>query len=535
MISLFSLATPALACGGFFCNSATPVLQNAERVVFAVDEGTRVVETHVQVTYQGEASEFAWIVPVQSEPELFLSNDMLFNTVATQLAPSFQMIWEDEGKCKHPFRVDLRFGAEYTLADASNDVDAGGVSVVGQASVGPYATVTLQAESIDALMTWLADNDYAIPSTAAAALAPYISNEGYFVALKLNKGRNVGDLAPLGLRYHGTRPAVPIQLTSVAAADDLRLEVSVFGSRRAVPESYLHVVINDAAIDWFGGGQNYMDVITRAADEAGGHAFATDYAGSTDVLFANFAVPDDVSSLRSASNPTAWIQELQALGFGGSADMLALFQAVVPVREGLVDIDVYNCPSCYNDWYAGTGFDASSATDALVEQIVVPRRHVDELIQRYPYVTRMTSSLSASEMTVDPTFTFTDAMGDVDLFRTATLVWECNGKYSRKSDRRLELPDGHVIHLPSQKWFEQHHTTESEYLAELGSVNAVKIERTSSTGSVLIADFTPDVGDQINAFNGALGGGCGCQSAASGALPGLLGSLFLLLGLRRRG
>src|SRR5688572_17866542 len=54
-------AADALACGGFFC-SQTPVLQTAERVIFEID-GDQIT-AYVQLQYQGNDPNFAWIVPV---------------------------------------------------------------------------------------------------------------------------------------------------------------------------------------------------------------------------------------------------------------------------------------------------------------------------------------------------------------------------------------------------------------------------------------------------------------------------------------
>lgn len=400
-----------------------------------------------------------------------------------------------------------------------------GVDVLGRDRVGPYDTVTLQADSVEQLMQWLVDNEYDIPADAA-------------VALKLAKGSETGDLAPLGFRYAGTVPAVPIQLTSVAAAPDLRLEVTVFGERRAVPASYLHVVINDVAIDWFAGAINYPEVISRAADEAGGHAFATDFAGPSEVLLPSLVVPRiDFDRLATAATPGEWILGVQGSGLSGSPDVLLAFEEAVPVDPAFDAQSVYNCPSCFDgqDWYAGESWSAVAANQVLLERVIEPRIAVAELVERYPYATRMTSSISASERTVDPTFVFTDGMGDVQLLREATLVFECNGKYRRRATRRLELPSGLVVRIPSIKWFEGEGISESEYLAELGAISAGKIERTGEGEPEVLVDLTEDLRSQVDFFNsrGPLGRACGCESSGSSFSGGLFAMLGLL-GIRRR-
>lgn len=72
MLSLVPLLlpSPAFACGGMFCDTSTAttiVVQAAERIVFSFDEG--MLDTEVQIAFQGEADEFAWVVPVPVEPE----------------------------------------------------------------------------------------------------------------------------------------------------------------------------------------------------------------------------------------------------------------------------------------------------------------------------------------------------------------------------------------------------------------------------------------------------------------------------------
>ena len=87
---------------------------------------------------------------------------------------------------------------------------------------------------------------------------------------------------PSPLTYAAEVPGIPIRLTAVATEPDLGILAYVLGEHRAVPTNYLHVQINEAAIDWFFGGFNYANIVTQAANEAGGQAFVTEYAGSSE-------------------------------------------------------------------------------------------------------------------------------------------------------------------------------------------------------------------------------------------------------------
>ena len=274
------LTLPAAACGGFFCTPAiAPIDQAAEEIVFAHDSAQGLIEMHIEITYEGRSDDFAWILPVPEEPELFLSSSEMFTELAALTAPSFRTNFKEVGNCREP--ISLGCSAEYSMTDsAGNYTD---VDVVDQERIGPYETVTLRANSAAELLTWLVDNDYDLPQNVEPLLEVYVAEQSYFVAMRLAADSDVGDIEPIGMSYKADKMAIPIQLTAIAAAADMPLRVYVFGDSRAVPESYLHVEINEAAIDWLGQGSNYYDVVEAAANEADGHAFVTEFAGRSSV------------------------------------------------------------------------------------------------------------------------------------------------------------------------------------------------------------------------------------------------------------
>lgn len=91
-VGLASLApATALACGGFFCN-ATPVDQQAERIIF-VQEDSDTVTSYVEIVYQGEPDGFAWVVPVPSVPLLDVWHGGAFNALDLLTEPQFELPW----------------------------------------------------------------------------------------------------------------------------------------------------------------------------------------------------------------------------------------------------------------------------------------------------------------------------------------------------------------------------------------------------------------------------------------------------------
>ena len=534
-------AQSAQACGGFFC-SQTPIDQSGESILFAIDEEAGTVSTHVQISYEGSAEDFAWIVPVPEIPDLFLSTDDLFVQLDARLSAQFWLDWNYEGECD----MDM-WGYTYSDVDLASSSSEGGVTVIATEVVGPYDTVVLSANSSDELLTWLQEHNFDLPDTLDPVLSPYVASEAYFVALRLSNDRDVGDLAPLGMTYQADQAMIPIQLTSIAATADMRLEVYVLGKERAVPENYLHVQINQAAIDWWNFGSNYEDVITLAADEAGGHAFATDYSGDTTSLDDLLVWPGrfDLSVFDGVTDPVLFMDLIMGQ-FGASQTLLSLLQTHIPLPQALANQGVdettfYNCLSCYEEYLDPSSFDGPAFAADLDTFIVAPLVHANDMLKAHDKITRLTSSISPIEMTIDPAFVFNGDMGDVSQTYEATLVTDCStGLDYDEAPRQLELPDGRVILLPSLRWMEDHDLTDFEFIQELTTVNAAVIERTGSSGQPeVLTDYTHELEAQTSAFNERVrmlfsARGCGgCNTTSPTPALAWMG-LIALAFLRRR-
>ncbi|MEZ4235331.1 MAG: DUF2330 domain-containing protein [Myxococcota bacterium] len=538
---------PQTPAAGFFCDRNNPVDQSGEDIVFSVDDVADTTTAHIQIAYEGAAEEFAWILPVATEPHVLLSTDRLFQELDWRTRTQFQLDvverWHCTGSRGYGYGYDAA-GVADTGSTFSSSSNGGGVQVVSQDQVGPYDTVVLRARSATELLDWLQANDYSLPDTLDAVLTPYIAEESYFVALKLHKDTDVGALQPVAIQYPGQGVSIPIQLTSVAATPDMRLHVYVAGKSRAVPDSYLHVTVNDLVVDWFSRGANYDDAITVAADEAGGQAFATDYSGSSDIMKDVLFRPGqfDIQALASAPDAYAFFDELLRQGFIGDAQLLALFRQYLPAPAGVDEQDFYNCLRCYQPQVDQIPFDAPAFAAAIDEAIVTPLRDAQQMLDRNPHLSRLTSSVSPHEMTVDPTFVFNPDMDqDISNTRGATLEMLCGmgGEWS-SAPRRLVLADGRAYDLPSEDWFRDAGTTEYEYLSELMSHYALVIEDTSSSGQgVVLADFTQEAFDEAAAFNerqaDAEAKGCGCSTGGVAGSVALLPLVGLVLRRRRNG
>ncbi len=558
LCALMSISQPALACGGFFCDSAplisgpqsARVDQTSERILFLVDDAAGEVEVHVEIGFQGEASDFAWIVPVPEIPELFTSVGDLFDIIQADTEPGWVVSSKIEGECKQPKPVRSRRGGndkdsddsiELSAADTDAPLDEGGVVVAAQKTVGPYDTVTLQADDSASLLDWLQLNDFDIPSDLGPKLDPYLAGGSWFVALKMGKQQSTGDLVPLGMRYPGSEPVIPLQLTAVAATPDMRLETYVVGEHRAVPENYLHVVVNPFAINWLAGGTNYNEIITRAADEAGGQAFATDFAGPTSKLAGRFwsSGAYDLRELREQTEIFGALNAVVAAGIPISDGTAPFLSAEIPFPQGLAqggldDLGFWQClvdPNC--NWQfsdqAPLPVDGDALADSLLEWTEA-MKHVQEMFDETATLTRLRSSVSPDEMTADPLFVLNPDMADVEQIRTAVLVTECDKRtYVGDAPRRFELSDGRFVRVPSTNegfnW--------DTYLESLTSYAAEQVQDAGRSGEPsTISDRRAEINFALAALNAEVeaeiaAAGCGCStvSPTGGAflmLPGLL-------------
>lgn len=521
------LPNRAHACGGMFCDSTsttTVVEQAAERIIFSFDGST--LDTEVQISFEGEADEFAWVVPVPVEPELYVSNDAMFTALAEATGPRYVVTTAFTGA--QPLSVGCGcFDVSTDTATAGgggfgeNGENGGsmGVVVVSEETVGPYETVVLQATNAGVLVGWLQDQGYTLPDTLDAALEPYVATGQYFVALKLASDKDAGDLTPIGMRYPATAASIPIQLTSIAAIPDLPIEVFVLGPSRAVPDNYLHVQLNEAAFDWFGGLDNYRGVVARAVDEAGGQAFVTEFVGPPGALSPQVDAGSslDLTRLAAVVNPAPWVERIVDSSLTPSAQLRALIFRFVPLPAGVEADEFLACPTCYTSKIEAPDFDAVVATAALEVEVLAPMRDQLARLDDAAVVTRLFTTMDPEEMTADPLFVF-----NAELPQSVSNTYAATDTTDTTDDvqvRTLELSDGRVYQMADP---------ENPSMDAFDSPAALVIEDLASTGlGTTVFDGTADAKALADAS------ACGCAGDGMAAAPLALLAVGAMLRRRR--
>jgi len=357
---------------------------------------------------------------------------------------------------------------------------------------------------------------------------------------------------------------IPIKLTAVAAEENMGVLVWVLSDDRAVPINYRSLQLNEALINWFNASSTYNDVINVAANEAGGQGFVTEFAGQSSTFSDVIRTPfDDNCAVSFSAEPSESeiADTLQNLFFN-CRDASGVGQALreaLPEEAGSQDISGF--VACAANWgvefQEGTamqctdfqfgesfsfdfaGLDTERFPAALTENVIEPLDEAQALFDRRPYTTRLYTTMSAAEMTVDPVFMFNPDLEAVDNVHSAERVIECNPNvYQWEAPWRVELPQGDVVRGSGSDW-----------PVGPGSMPAnIQVLQDSTSGSPeVIEDNTATIAQALQANNsqypgggGSSGDGCGCAQVGGRSIPGAplgLGGLLLLgclVAVRRR-
>lgn len=267
-----SAPSPVEACGGFFCGQQ-PVDQSAERIIFAVDRAANTTDMIVQIGFQGNAMDFAWVVPLGSVP-LEGSLDTFPQAAMTAL---------DANSAPQIYGGGYCFDAAAGAPRGRTEDEDGEVIVHIRENVGPYDAAVIESDDPDALVTWLRDNGFRVTSPMEPYIAEYADAGMKFLALRLQPESKVSEIAPFRMTLPGTSPAVPLKMTALAAEPEMGILVFVFGDQRFEGANWpnLEIPDEDLVYDYRTGRHNWTSAVAHAVDEAGGQGWVTETAGST--------------------------------------------------------------------------------------------------------------------------------------------------------------------------------------------------------------------------------------------------------------
>jgi len=296
-----------------------------------------------------------------------------------------------------------------------------------------------------------------VQDDAPEILDQYITEGHVFVAFRLRHGQEVEDIHPVVIRYPGIEPCIPIRLTRVAAKEDMDIRALFLGESRVVPTNYREVLLNRTQLNWVGLGSNYKELVTMAVDApaADGRAFVTEYAGTSEMIdrsgldtgsfdsseLAGASVIDVIDILEGQdllncdATGCEWFHELAS----------SVVHEFLPVPEGVEEGEFYSCLACYAGLIDMAAWDLDAFIAAYDERIVAPLDHAADLLQTWPYITRLYTTISPHEMISDPMFEEHPELEDVASRHGAQRNLDCCGTSMR-------LPGGRVVWLDGGGW-----------------------------------------------------------------------------------
>ena len=205
IVLAFYLAPVSLADGGLFTQLYRDIYEPNQLAMIVFDD--MVEKIIFQIDYEGDAEDFAWVVPVPGYPKLFSVEDDIFYELhkLTQPPP--------------PSSFGCGWGAGVPTSGLEND----GVHVWEENQVGIYHTTTLSATDPNSLVEWLNDNGYAFPAEGQEILDYYVQKNWFFVAMKIqheeiiNSSENyTGAIQPIGIMFFSDEMIYPLKISTLS-------------------------------------------------------------------------------------------------------------------------------------------------------------------------------------------------------------------------------------------------------------------------------------------------------------------------------
>jgi hypothetical protein len=209
-----------------------------------------------QIQYQGAPEDFAWVLPVKPGATLELSHDAWFEALD---AVTNTRVQEPQLQCANS---NTQSGCDCIAGGSSQDAKAtsaapgeannsnNGVTVLHQATIGPYDTVTLQSTNGDALTVWLTDHGYLVPPDIAPTIASYVTEGFDFIALRLMPGQGVNQMKPVRVVTPGPEGPLPLRMVAAGVGAHVDIVLYTIGEARYSLPDLGEVFVDQSSLAW---------------------------------------------------------------------------------------------------------------------------------------------------------------------------------------------------------------------------------------------------------------------------------------------
>jgi len=210
ILSLFFLPVIVHADGAIMPPPNYWVYETGQKAAIVYENN---IETLIlQTSFQGNAKDFAYIVPTPAKPEVSKISDDIFANLEQLTTTKNEIIYSKQG---------LGVASPQTATEAKS------VVVLEEKKVGIYDVKVLSANDANALYIWLKDNNFTYPESKKYILDDYIQNKWFITAAKINtdaitadvetKLKN-GKLTPLKLVFQSQNIVYPLKISAITDA-----------------------------------------------------------------------------------------------------------------------------------------------------------------------------------------------------------------------------------------------------------------------------------------------------------------------------
>lgn len=281
------VAREAHACGGCYhrASEIEATVVTGHRMVLSISTVQTVLWD--QIEYDGDPSEFAWVLPVKQGARVEVATDAWFDTLdaatsATVVSPPLD--------CAPPPGVRNGGGCGASSSDVAPlagssrgdtpSSPADSVTVVHRGTVGPYETVTLSTDTPGALNLWLDDHGYAVDADVQPIIDAYIADGFDFIALRLQPGQGIRAMKPVRVISPGASPTLPLRMVAAGTGAFVGIKLFVVSEGRFDTKNFPGAVIPESELSWdhLTIDSNYAKLRKAALDGDGGRTWLTAYA-----------------------------------------------------------------------------------------------------------------------------------------------------------------------------------------------------------------------------------------------------------------
>ena len=213
-LCLWAIANAAWADGGFLAKSELAAMaEPVQKAVLLFRDG--VEDLILQVKYEGEGDEFAWLVPLPAKPEVTVAEEGSFEEIEAYVS--------ERSKWK-VYYDPPRFLSRVGLGGGGFGAAEQAVTVHEFKRVGVYEIAVLEADTAEDLLRWCKDHGYHVNAKAREVLKSYVDKGWIFTAMRIHpdasgrkteRGLSRGTIQPIHFTFPTREAVYPLRISSI--------------------------------------------------------------------------------------------------------------------------------------------------------------------------------------------------------------------------------------------------------------------------------------------------------------------------------